>query len=312
MKRSLATLRLLVCALTLSIMTVAPASADLVGFWNFDDESADDLSGNENHGEIGAVEFSDESAPGTDGMSVEFFGSERIQIPHSDSLDFGDALTVALWMKADNFEQPSDWNGPIGKISDPREDGGWELQRFGAESRIDLRIDTSEQSNAVVGNLVGTFEDEWVHVAWTAEEGEWTSYLDGEFANSGIYSHGDGFANEGDLFFGNRANCCFYIGLLDEIGIWDHALSEEEIADLAKGISPVDMVAPGPPGDFDADDDLDANDVNALITAMNGDMNSQFDVTGDGSVNAADLTHWVNELRGTWVGDANLDGEFNS
>lgn len=69
----------------------------------------------------------------------------------------------------------------------------------------------------------------------------------------------------------------------------------------------------GAAGDFDADGDLDAQDVDALtsaIRAASGD--TSFDTNGDGDVDAADLDFWVVVLKNTWFGDANLDGEFNS
>ena len=33
---------------------------------------------------------------------------------------------------------------------------------------------------------------------------------------------------------------------------------------------------------------------------------------GNGVVDSADRNTWVSELRNTWIGDSNLDGEFNS
>ena len=67
----------------------------------------------------------------------------------------------------------------------------------------------------------------------------------------------------------------------------------------------------GEPGDFDSDGDLDVDDVNALIGGISG-MDSAFDLTDDDTVDSADLNRWVKELKGTWIGDSNLDGEFNS
>ena len=37
-----------------------------------------------------------------------------------------------------------------------------------------------------------------------------------------------------------------------------------------------------------------------------------FDLNDDGVVNYADREVWVNDLKNTWIGDANLNGEFNS
>ena len=65
-------------------------------------------------------------------------------------------------------------------------------------------------------------------------------------------------------------------------------------------------------GDFNNDGSLDAADINSLIGQINGAQESTFDVSGDGVVDAADLNVWVKDIQGTWIGDANLDGEFNS
>jgi hypothetical protein len=66
-------------------------------------------------------------------------------------------------------------------------------------------------------------------------------------------------------------------------------------------------------GDFDGDGDLDAVDIDALSAAVRAGNNpAQFDLNGDSMVNATDRTVWVNDLKRTYFGDANLDREFNS
>ena len=66
-------------------------------------------------------------------------------------------------------------------------------------------------------------------------------------------------------------------------------------------------------GDFDGNGQLDAADIDALtMEILNGGSNAIYDVNGDGQVNAADHQAWVVDLKNTWIGDANLDGEFNS
>lgn len=67
------------------------------------------------------------------------------------------------------------------------------------------------------------------------------------------------------------------------------------------------------PGDFDGDQVLSANDINVLTTAIaSGSDDLRFDVNDDLSVDNADLNLWVKDIRQTWFGDADLDGEFNS
>lgn len=66
-------------------------------------------------------------------------------------------------------------------------------------------------------------------------------------------------------------------------------------------------------GDFDGNGELNAADIDALTAESAAKTNaSNFDLTGDGIVDVADVNHWAIDLKNTWIGDANLDGEFNS
>ncbi len=69
----------------------------------------------------------------------------------------------------------------------------------------------------------------------------------------------------------------------------------------------------GLPGDFDGNGVLDSSDIDALSEAVRANSNDAgFDVNGDGTVDDGDRTFWIKDLRKTWVGDANLDGVFNT
>lgn len=61
-------------------------------------------------------------------------------------------------------------------------------------------------------------------------------------------------------------------------------------------------------GDFDADGEYDADDIDMLFAAVRtGNSDARFDVDGNGMVNAADNTYWIEQLAGTLLGDANFD-----
>ncbi len=66
-------------------------------------------------------------------------------------------------------------------------------------------------------------------------------------------------------------------------------------------------------GDTNLDGAIDAADIDLLFTAINDNrVETQFDINGDGSVNVSDRDAWVEDVQNTYIGDANLDGEFNS
>lgn len=74
-----------------------------------------------------------------------------------------------------------------------------------------------------------------------------------------------------------------------------------------------ETVGGGSPGDYNGDGMLGADDIDELTGAIaGGSTDAKYDVNGDGSVNGDDRTAWVVDLKGTWIGDANFDGEFSS
>lgn len=69
----------------------------------------------------------------------------------------------------------------------------------------------------------------------------------------------------------------------------------------------------GEPGDFNGDGNLDAVDINDLAEQIRlGESAAKYDLNEDGNVNLDDHSQWVIGLKGTWYGDSNFDGEFNS
>ncbi len=72
-------------------------------------------------------------------------------------------------------------------------------------------------------------------------------------------------------------------------------------------------------GDLDANDALDAVDVDALVEKMRTSRSrpswlpdAAYDLNQDGMISEQDHGTWVKDLKHTWFGDADLDGEFNS
>jgi hypothetical protein len=71
------------------------------------------------------------------------------------------------------------------------------------------------------------------------------------------------------------------------------------------------------PGDFNGNRVIDANDIDLLSEAIrtgSHDPDPRMDLNEDGAIGPADRELWIHgdTFRFTYVGDANLDGEFNS
>lgn len=69
----------------------------------------------------------------------------------------------------------------------------------------------------------------------------------------------------------------------------------------------------GPVDDLNGDGNVDVGDIDLLAAQIAaGSTDSKYDIDGDGSVASGDLSTYVTANYGSWIGDANGDGEFNS
>ena len=87
-------------------------------------------------------------------------------------------------------------------------------------------------------------------------------------------------------------------------------LVDQEFGLLNLGVEPPDNV----PGDYNADQLVDAADIDLQAVAMKtpNENLDVFDENGDGTIDIDDREIWVQDHKGTWMGDSNLDDEFNS
>jgi hypothetical protein len=98
----------------------------------------------------------------------------------------------------------------------------------------------------------------------------------------------------------------FLAGLVNEARIYDGALSAGQIANIFR-------LGPGETGDFNGNGQLDAGDIDILSSRVRGGSSKvAYDLNNDGSVNQEDRRIWIDEIRKTYLGDSNLDGEFSS
>jgi hypothetical protein len=91
--------------------------------------------------------------------------------------------------------------------------------------------------------------------------------------------------------------------------ITDYTISSSSGFDYTKSFEAQEPI----PGDFNNDGILGVADVDDLTSQSAGGTNpSAYDLNADALVNLEDVNLWVKDLFGSWIGDANLDHEFNS
>ena len=196
------------------------------GFWRFDEGSgctAADAWGNTN-GELGPA--CPTNAPtwttGALGGGLSFAAGQSVQVPHGPGFGPTNAITVAAWIKrapATGFHSIAD------KRSGPSD--GYDLY-INPSSKAFLRINLA----TLTGNTV-IADGSWHHVVGVYDGNELRLYVDGVLDASST-SPGQVLDAEADLILGEHYSGASAPlgGELDEVVVYNRALSESEVGEL--------------------------------------------------------------------------------
>ena len=225
---------------------------NLVGYWNFDDGTVTDLSGNGNDGTfVGQATFNDfaDNVFGGSGSSLDInfenSNTDWVEIPHSESLNITHELTILGWIRPDDIENND------GVVTKGVTHAPWALRfnitnglRFTANAGFNLDDPTAPNFAPGALGTVGrqsVFEVpevdvpagvEWTFVGIVSDTQSLRFVLNLEeevlpaayiFAESdeplvlGAYLPGDDYFN----------------GLIDEVRIYNRALSRREVVALS-------------------------------------------------------------------------------
>jgi len=211
---------------------------DLVAYWSFDDKDARDLSANHNDGfPMNSPVYSSEVPPILGGglcLDVSS-GPKFLQVPHSQSLDISDALTVAFWVRGENRQQ--DWARVISKAG-MMNSSGWVIHRACDMNQIRAVVGNQTHRNQSIADIKGVYDNQWHHLVFVFNRGSWQTYLDGAFHSHGTYNHNEGLANKSELIIGAAGEDQMMVGSLDfegqvdELCIFRRALSADEVRRL--------------------------------------------------------------------------------
>ena len=289
----------LVSTLVIAI-TAAEANAELIGLWQFDG-NANDSTLNANHGTLeNGASFSSDTPNGT-GQSLQLEGGEQhVLIPHADTLDILEAMTISAWVNTSN----DGWDGILAKSpSDGSADnhaGNYELRIENGSRGVHLLYQNGGENDTAfhLNNDSPIPDNVWTHIAVTAEvSGEVSTYVDGAL----VSTHADlvrdtfGAPNTNPLYIGSRADLFTTMnGLLDDVAIFDTILTEQQIATISTGDFSAFLDVSPPSFDFDEDGDVDTDDYFILSDNLyahldGGVANNDGDFNRDGKVDLIDF-----------------------
>ncbi len=213
------------------------STAGLVGYWPFDGDVFD-VSGLENHGELMGGTFVDDVPPVlTGGQALSFEDPlDHVFIEEHSSLN-SNVFTLSMFIN--DQEQLDGIDRFTSRESDTFETGIDKV--FGTDS-------ISYYSPSAGWVRTGTIPEleTWHHLAYVADGESMTVFLDGEsvFGPAGFAAAPSGF-----MHIGNRWNDVEgFFGIMDDVALWDVALPDSAIAELATGAkTPLEISPPDPP-----------------------------------------------------------------
>jgi len=200
----------------------------VVGMWVFDednDDTARDLSGNGNDGEIIGAKWED----GKIGKAFRFDGGNSvIQVPHSNELSL-EEFTAMAWIK---LEAAGNWQYILCKTppAPPPWVRNYSIQVWTGDTFLGGFDGVNGAWTGILGATRVT-DGEWHHVASTYDKKVLKVYVDGVVDGQMSISV-DRVTNTDMITIGTNAINQGVTGLVDEVAVFSVALAEEDIKDI--------------------------------------------------------------------------------
>jgi hypothetical protein len=201
-----------------------PPSNGLVAAYGFNEgggTTVQDASGNRNNGTISGAQW---VSGGRYGSALSFNGSNSIvTVADSATLDLTTSLTLEAWLKPTN--PPASWQAVVFK--EMPTDGAYYLYRSGYTAQPIGGVFTNGEGNVVAPS--GLTVNSWTHLAFTYDGVTERLYINGVLATSRAQT-GNVQTSTGVLHIGgDNVWGEHYQGLIDELRIYNRALSVSEI-----------------------------------------------------------------------------------
>lgn len=220
------------CAGLFSLGSVSTANAALIASWSGDGNAIDSVAGR-NGTLVGGAGY----ATGIQGQAFDFSGTtDYVTVPDDNVWSFGnDSFTVELWA---NFETYGEGAQSLSSIFIGHDEGGGERNKWffyydEARERLGFHINGGSGRDYILSPTQFTPDfGEWQHFAVTRSGSSYEFYADGN--SLGIATNSMEILNaNATLTIGKAENVGYFDGLIDEVHIYDEALTSAQIMEIS-------------------------------------------------------------------------------
>lgn len=206
----------------------------LVAYYDFQG-NAQDASGNGNDAEVRGATLTagyDDAAE----SAYELGGQgSYLVIPHSESLSLSGEATFSLWWRH-TPQASQDQYYTLFEKSDPERGGHSRYGMWLIGDHVEVCIEAPDDSQQSCLDSEDALQAGWHHLAATYDGSSLRIYLDGELSGEREVDPAGISQSSFEVFIGTDQYApepLYTEGAIDELRIYDQALSEEEIAVLA-------------------------------------------------------------------------------
>ena len=226
-------------ALPLTASAAEMPAKGLVAAWSFNEtagEQVKDRSGQGHHGTLhGATRVE-----GKFGGAIECKQDALVEVPHTATLDeFKDGVTISAWV---NRDADATWNMILS-----REVKGGTSEYFGLAVVKNKALFSVDPDGAHYQNIKSDQDmpvGEWIHLAGTYDNATFKLYVNGRLVKSASCAIPFRFLDQNPIIIGGNTNTqgrkwvdCFH-GRIDEVRLYHHALSGEDVLAIVTAIGP--------------------------------------------------------------------------
>ncbi|MCH7559210.1 MAG: discoidin domain-containing protein, partial [Planctomycetes bacterium] len=218
---------------------VEAADPSLVGWWKFNESSGTTAKDSSAYGNDGTLNGDPQWVNGKLARALQFDGvDEFVEVPHADILTVDNEVTVMAWINTSRHGGPGTegYQGIVAKGNSTR---SYSLY---TQSAGTLHFSTTS-GGAYVGSSSSSQVplNEWAHVAAMVAGGEHRYYINGEPAGTGGGGINlPGATDTDNVVIGRTQEGATrsFLGMIDDVRIYNRALTEDEIKQAMIGIPP--------------------------------------------------------------------------
>lgn len=222
----------LIATCLLTLPSQAALNADnIMGMWLFNEgngDKANDSSGNGNDGKvIGGAKWVD----GQFGKALEFNGTDAwVEVQHSDSVSFEKGTSFSITVHYKGIEVAGSLVGK--NYEDTSQAKPWYLlwSNIG-NKKVSFYLRTTNDKNSVIESTEVVSDDKWHFIAAVADVDakKISLWIDGKKSIEGNMDTTDGYGTAEGVFHIGRHHDRFTKGIIDDVGLFNVALSEDEM-----------------------------------------------------------------------------------